>query len=131
MRIRFGRRAAMAVTAAAMSIGAIVTTAGSASASDPVKLTTSNWVGIYRSPNTTNGKIGWPDLAPGAWIYANCWTRGEQIGTWGNTWYQVSEVDYSDGVGWRFVGGTAYTFAGYVDNNAHSVDRDPFIPQCR
>ncbi|WBO65421.1 hypothetical protein [Streptomyces camelliae] len=128
MRIRFGRRAAMAVTAAALSVGAIVTTAGTASAADAVQLTTSHWVGIYADANT-NSKIGWPDLAPGDWIYANCWKVGQSIGSYGDTWYQVSYVDYEDGYGWRYVG-TGYTFAGYVDNNAHTVNRDPNIPQC-
>ncbi|MFE9404145.1 hypothetical protein ACFYNY_20585 [Streptomyces sp. NPDC006530] len=127
MSFSFGRRVAMLATAAAMSVGALTAMTGTASADDVVPLTTSNWVGLYNSPDTTHGKISYGDVPPGGRLWAHCWTRGQQIGNWGNTWYQVSYVDY--GQGWVSIP-TAYVFAGYADNNAHSVNRDPYITPC-
>ncbi|MGW1051609.1 hypothetical protein ACWDBD_42765 [Streptomyces sp. NPDC001118] len=128
MRMRFGRRTATLAAAAALSAGALLTTAGTASADDIVPLTTSHWVGLYNYPNTTGGKIGWGDVPPGGAVYAQCWTVGESIGNYGNTWYRVNQVNYGNGWYWT---GNAYVFAGYADGNAHSVNRDPNIPQCR
>ncbi|MFE2474023.1 hypothetical protein [Streptomyces mirabilis] len=129
MSFSFGRRVAMVATAAALSVGALTVMTGTASADDIVPLTTSNWVGLYNAPDTTHGKIINGDVPPGGRLWAHCWTRGQQIGNWGNTWYQVHDVDYNEGQGWVSIP-TAYVFAGYADNNAHSVNRDPKISEC-
>ncbi|MFK0114181.1 hypothetical protein [Streptomyces sp. NPDC091217] len=127
MSFTFGRRVAMVATAAALSVGALTATTGTASADDAVLLTTGNWVGLYKAPNTTDGKIGWHDVPPGGQVMAQCWTVGQSIGNWGDTWYRVVGADYRYG----FVATpTAYVFAGYADNNASSVNRDPYIPEC-
>ncbi|MFE9454240.1 hypothetical protein [Streptomyces sp. NPDC006739] len=129
MRIRFGRRTATLAAAAAVSACALITSAGSASADDVVPINVGHWVGLYNDPNTTDGKIGWSDVPPGGSVYAQCWTVGQSIGNYGNTWYRVNEVNYNDGNGWWWTG-NAYVFAGYADGNARSVNRDPNIPHC-
>jgi hypothetical protein len=129
MSFMSGRRVAMVATAAALSVSALTVMTGTASADDIVPLTTSNWVGLYNAPNTTHGKIADSDVPPGGEIYAHCWTVGQQIGNWGDTWYQVHSVNYDNNQGWVGIP-TAYVFAGYADNNAHSVNRDSNIPEC-
>jgi hypothetical protein len=128
MSFMFGRRTAMIATAAALSVGALITTAGSASASDIVPLSTANYVGLYISPTTANGTNGMSPVPPGGRIFAQCWTVGQQIGNWGDTWYRTTDVDYGDG--WVGVSPSVYVFAGYADDNARSVNRDPNIPEC-
>ena len=125
----FGHRTAMLATAAALSVGGLITAAGRASASDIVPLTTSHYVGLYINPTTADGTNGMPAVPPGGRIYATCWAVGQQIGTWGNTWYHTIDVDYNDGWGWIAVN-PVWVFAGYADNNAHSVNRDPLVPKC-
>jgi hypothetical protein len=125
----------MIATAAAMSVGTLVTMAGSASAADTVPISVGHYVGLYNQPNTTGGKVYYngyqlPDVPPGGAIVAQCWTVGQAIGNYGDTWYRTNEVDWNDGYGWVTGLPTAYVFAGYADGNARSVNRDPNIPQC-
>ncbi|MFD9128618.1 hypothetical protein [Kitasatospora sp. NPDC059571] len=127
MRLTLGRRAGALAAIVALSAGGLLTAAGSASADDSVQLTTSNWVGIYKDANTS-AKTGAADASPSSWIYAHCWKVGQSIGNWGNTWYQITYVWYNGASGWTYTPG--YAFAGYVDNNAHTVNRDSNIPQC-
>ncbi|MEU8976114.1 hypothetical protein AB0D11_44290 [Streptomyces monashensis] len=111
-----------------MSVGALITTAGSASASDAITTSTSHSIGFYNQPNTESGKPGWPDMTPGGIIGVDCWTVGESIGNYGNTWYRVYAINYNGVTHWLKT--SVYAFAGYADGNAHSVNRDPNIPQC-
>ncbi|MEV7395368.1 hypothetical protein [Streptomyces sp. NPDC091215] len=111
-----------------MSIGALFTTAGNASAYDTVPIDVGHWVGLYYQPTTSDGKIPNGDLPPGGAIIAKCWTVGQSIGNYGDTWYETDQVN--DGTGWGVTLGWVYVFAGYADGNARSVNRDPNIPQC-
>ena len=130
MSFKFGRRTAMVATTAALSLGALITAAGSASAADYVPISNSHWVGLYNGPSTDSGKPGFPAVPPGGEIIAQCWTVGQGIGNYGDTWYRTDEVDWNDGWGFRTLSQEVYVFAGYADGNAHSVNRDPYIPQC-
>ncbi|MDH6127303.1 hypothetical protein [Kitasatospora sp. GP82] len=127
----FGHRTATLATAAALSVGVLITAAGSASANDIVPISTSHWVGLYNGPSTADGIAeGLPPIAPGGRIFAQCWTVGQSIGNYGDTWYRTSDVDYNDGHGWLSLDKNVYVFAGYADSNARTVNRDPNIPQC-
>ena len=128
----FGRRTVMVATAAALSVGALLTTAGSASANDEVPISVGHSVGLYVQPNTWDGKVPWPDVAPGQAVIADCWTVGQSIGAYGDTWYRVTQVNYNDARGWQLLpyDNGVYVFAGYADGNARSVNRDPYIPRC-
>ncbi|WP_159046353.1 hypothetical protein [Streptomyces sp. MMG1121] len=135
MSFMFGRRTATVATAAALSVGALITATGSASADDTVPISVGHYVGLYNHSNTTDGKLyingqQVSDVPPGGAIVAQCWTVGQSIGTYGDTWYRTNEVDWPDGLGWRTGLPTVYVFAGYADGNARSVNRDPNIPQC-
>ncbi|MEV6977672.1 hypothetical protein [Kitasatospora sp. NPDC093806] len=112
-----------------MSTGALGASAGSASAEDYVPINVGHWVGLYDGPNTSS-KAGWADVPPGGAIIAQCWTVGESIGNYGNTWYRAYQV-YWPSAGWTNVSPDVYVFAGYADGNARTVDRDPKIPRCR
>ncbi|MER5699005.1 hypothetical protein ABT255_43815 [Streptomyces mirabilis] len=68
-------------------------------------------------------------MGPGDAIYAQCWTVGQSIGNYGNTWYRANQLNYNN-TGWFHIGVPVYVFAGYADGNARSVNRDPNIPQC-
>lgn len=129
MGLRFGYRTAAIAAAAAMSVGALITTAGSASADDYVPIVGPHSVGLYDEPNTESDS-GWAPVGPGGEIIAQCWTVGESIGNYGDTWYRTHNVYRTDGSGWTLMGVNSYVFAGYADGNAHSVNRDPDIPQC-
>ncbi|MEV7356861.1 hypothetical protein [Kitasatospora sp. NPDC091276] len=128
MRIKVGRRTGTVAAALAISAGVVISGADSAAASAWVRTTTSNWVGIYNNPNTS-GKTGAADLPPGSEIWADCWQVGESIGNWGDTWYRVTYVWYPGAS--NYVYSPGWTFAGYVDNNANTVDRNPNIPRCQ
>ncbi|MGC0417286.1 hypothetical protein [Embleya sp. AB8] len=127
MRIKVGRRAGTIVAALAISAGAVMTGAGSASASAWVRTTTSNWVGVYNGPNTSS-KTGVPDAPPASELWVDCWQVGESIGDWGDTWYRVTYVWYPGDSTYVYEPG--WVFAGYADNNANSVNRNPNIPRC-
>ncbi|MFF4815489.1 hypothetical protein ACFY2K_12990 [Kitasatospora sp. NPDC001309] len=129
MRFRVGRRTAAVTTAAALSVGALVSAVGNAHADDYVPINVGHWVGLYDAPNTSS-KDGWADVPPGGAIIAQCWTVGESIGNYGDTWYRTNRIFWNDGHGWTNVLPTVYVFAGYADGNARSVDRDPNIPRC-
>jgi hypothetical protein len=132
--LKLGRRTASLAMVAALTTAGVGLAAGIASAADPVQLTTNHQVGIYNGPSTASGKV-FPDqvslttdLIPGWWVMAQCWTVGESIGNFGNTWYKIT--DENRGYGWGDAPIPGYVFAGYVDNNTHTVNRDPNIPRC-
>ncbi|MFJ2867428.1 hypothetical protein [Kitasatospora sp. NPDC087314] len=129
MKLAWGRRVASLATVAALTAAGMGLASGSASATDAVFLNTSHSVGVYNSPNTWNGKVGGaPDFSPGSYVMAVCWTVGQGIDNLGDTWYQVYAELPSGSHDWQYWSG--YIFAGYADGNAHSVNRDPYIPQC-
>ncbi|GAB2733909.1 hypothetical protein [Kitasatospora kifunensis] len=134
MKLKLGRRAASLAAVVALTTAGVGLAAGGASAADAVQLTTSHWVGIYNGPSTASGKVIpdqgdlTTDLLPGWSVMAQCWTVGQSIDNLGDTWYKVS--DENRGYGWGDAPLPGYVFAGYVDDNAHSVNRDPNIPQC-
>lgn len=130
MSFQFGRRMAMVATTAALGVGALITAAGSASASDYVPIDTGHSVGLYHGPSTDSGKPGFADIPPGGEINAQCWTVGQSIGSYGDTWYRTDNVNWDNGTGWWSLNQDVYVFAGYADGNAHSVNRDPSIPEC-
>lgn len=131
MRSTAGRRAAVLATIAALTVGVLATTAGSASADDYVPINVGHWVGLYDAPNTqSKDPDGWADVPPGGAIIAQCWTVGESVGNYGNTWYRTNRIYWNDGHGWTNISPSVYVFAGYADGNARSVNRDPNIPRC-
>ncbi|MDH6130568.1 hypothetical protein P3T39_007565 [Kitasatospora sp. GP82] len=128
MKLKLGRRAGTLAAVMALSAGAVAAAAGSASADDVVPVNVGHSVGLSNNPNTWGGKIAyWWDLPNHGSVYAQCWTVGQSIGNYGDTWYRVNEVNYNDGGGWHYTG-NAFVFAGYADGNARSVNRDSNIP---
>ncbi|MFJ1758377.1 hypothetical protein [Kitasatospora sp. NPDC088134] len=129
MALGIVRRGAVAAAAGVLGFGALVATAGDAAAADYVPIDVGHWVGLYTYPNTSQ-KAGWADVPPGGEIIAQCWTVGESIGNYGNTWYRTNQIFWSNGRGWATVSSNVYVFAGYADGNARTVDRDPDIHRC-
>lgn len=123
-------RTAMIATAAALSVGALIT-AGGASRDNIVPISAGHSVGLYNGPSTADGIAdGLPSVPGGGDIGARCWTVGQSIGSDGDTWYRTNEVDYDNGFGWVVLDKDVYVFAGYADGNARSGNRDPDIPRC-
>jgi hypothetical protein len=127
MRSKLRRRGAMVATVAALSVGGLVVTTGSASAAAALIHVTSNTgLGVYNAPHTASGKVGVPDMGLGDAIVANCWDRGDNLGR-GNVWYHTLSERYTASTGQElFV--TGWTYGAYVDGNA--AFHAGAIPEC-
>ncbi|WP_377266801.1 hypothetical protein [Peterkaempfera sp. SMS 1(5)a] len=135
MNSRIGRRIAMLASTAALVLGGVGLSAGSASAADSlVWLTTDHGVGLYIQPNVTGGKdLRGPDLFKANYdaVLVHCWTVGQYLDN-GDVWYKVTHEWYGSGG----IDGTSgddewyvdYVYGAYVDGNAafHSGT----IPRC-
>lgn len=127
------RRTAVLVAAPALAL----TVASGAASADPnpnnhgsapqwIQLVTGDHVGVYNSANAGSSKFDNITLAPGDWVYADCWVAGGNVGSAGDVWYRTEVVSQS---GQSIGVGVTWTFAPYVDYAAqfHNV---PGLPAC-
>ncbi|MFF2132374.1 hypothetical protein ACFVW1_44945 [Streptomyces olivochromogenes] len=122
MKFKLGRRIAVAGATAALAVGTLALSTGSASANSyiNVPLSTAHGVGLYSGPSTSGTYLR--DTNPlfkshGDSITAVCWVIGQQIGNDGDVWYMTSQANfnwygYSD---FFPAPNPAWTFAPYVD----------------
>ncbi|MFG2845874.1 hypothetical protein ACGF12_22290 [Kitasatospora sp. NPDC048296] len=113
---KIGRRGATAAAVVAVAAGAVGVSAGSASADGWYALryhASGHGVGVYSQPYSWTAKVA-GDVYSYSWssdeIYIECWTRGEDINSQGNVWYQIG------GTNGNFFG-TAYVYGAYADGN--------------
>ncbi|MFJ3216301.1 hypothetical protein ACIPLC_10320 [Kitasatospora sp. NPDC086801] len=113
---KIGRRGATAAAVVALAAGAVGVSAGSASADGWYELryhASGHGVGVYAQQYSWTAKVA-GDLGSYTWssdeIYIECWTRGEDINSQGNVWYQVG------GTNGNFFG-PAYVYGAYADGN--------------
>ncbi len=110
---RLRRRGAMLSVVAALSAGGLMLGMGTAQAA-AAPITVHSSAGVYSNTNTSSGKVGVPDLAPGDSIIADCWGRGQNLGS-GNVWYHTEVERYASSGQELFV--TGWTYGGLVDSN--------------
>ncbi|MFF0751701.1 hypothetical protein [Streptomyces sp. NPDC004267] len=118
MRTTITRRVGTAATVAALTASVLGLGAGSASADQYVRLSTTHNVGLYTSPNTWNGKVIESALTAGRdGVLADCWTRGQDINSNGNVWYHITYAYWNVPGAFPYAT-SAYVYGAYVDNNA-------------